>query len=170
MKGLHQYVFDNWKTIWTGFLMLWNKGQKPKQQSVCILQGHLRGTTPQAGRTGPPTKLFPQEVHSASQHQAPEALNCPGSTCAFLMLIYFRHPLARYVLRSLLLCIMSFGFYKRFHGGIPIVAQWEWTWLVPMRMGVPSLALFSGFSFWHCRGLWCISQMWIGSCIALVVV
>ena len=43
------------------------------------------------------------------------------------------------------------------------------TWLVSMRMWVPSLASFSGLRIWYCHKLWCRSQMWLGFCIAMTV-
>ena len=38
-----------------------------------------------------------------------------------------------------------------------------------MRMLVPSLASLSGLGIWHCRVLWCRSQMRLGSCVAIAV-
>ena len=38
-----------------------------------------------------------------------------------------------------------------------------------MRMQVQSLASLSGLKIWHCCELWCRSQMWLGSCIAVAV-
>ena len=43
------------------------------------------------------TKLLPQELHSASQHQATIALNCACEHLYFI-LIYFVYPLASCVL------------------------------------------------------------------------
>ena len=42
--------------------------------------------------------------------------------------------------------------------------------LVSMRTQVQSLASLSGLRIWHCHGLWCRLQMWLGSCIAVTVV
>ena len=39
-----------------------------------------------------------------------------------------------------------------------------------MRMRVRSLALLSGPEIWRCRELWCRSQVWLGSCVAVAVV
>mgnify|MGYP007098915468 CR=1 FL=1 len=44
------------------------------------------------------------------------------------------------------------------------------TRLVSMRMRVQSLALLSVLRIWHFRELWCGSQMWLGSGIAVTVV
>ena len=43
------------------------------------------------------------------------------------------------------------------------------TQLAAMRTQVRSLASLSGLRIWHCRQLWCRSQMWLGSCVAVVV-
>ena len=43
------------------------------------------------------------------------------------------------------------------------------TWLVAMRMQVPSLASLSGLRIWHCHELWCRSQMRLGSGVAVAV-
>ena len=53
--------------------------------------------------------------------------------------------------------------------GVPIVAQWKQIWLVTMRLRVRTLALLSGLRIRHCHELWCRSQAWLGSCIAVVV-
>ena len=42
--------------------------------------------------------------------------------------------------------------------------------LETMRLQVQSLALFIGIRIWHCRELWCRSQMWLGSDVAVAVV
>ena len=54
--------------------------------------------------------------------------------------------------------------------GVSILALGEQIQPVGMRMGVRSLALFSGSGIQHCRELWCRSQMWLGSCITVAVV
>ena len=38
-----------------------------------------------------------------------------------------------------------------------------------MRMWVRSLASFSGLNIWHCCEMWCRSQMWLGSLVAVAV-
>ena len=42
--------------------------------------------------------------------------------------------------------------------------------LVSIRMQVWSLASLSGSGIWRCPELWCRSQTWLGSCVAVVVV
>ena len=39
-----------------------------------------------------------------------------------------------------------------------------------MRVHVQSLALLGGLRIWHCRDLWCRSQMHFGSGVAMAVV
>ena len=46
-------------------------------------------------------------------------------------------------------------------GGVPIMAQQKWIWLVSMSIQVQSLASLSGLRIRHCRELWCRSQMWL---------
>ena len=58
---------------------------------------------------------------------------------------------------------------KYLYLGVPIVAQWKWTRVVSMRMGVWSLASFSRLRMRHCHELWCRLQMWLGSGIAVTV-
>ena len=55
-------------------------------------------------------------------------------------------------------------------GGVPIVAQWERTPLVSMRMWVRSLVLLSGLRICCCCEMWCRIQMRLGSCAAGAVV
>ena len=54
--------------------------------------------------------------------------------------------------------------------GVPPVAQWKQVRLGSTRMWVQSLALLSELRIWHCRELWCRSQTWLGSCVAVAVV
>ena len=49
------------------------------------------------------------------------------------------------------------------------MAQQKRAQLVSMKMQVQSLALLSGLSIWHCHKLWCKSQTWLRSCIAVAV-
>ena len=42
-------------------------------------------------------------------------------------------------------------------------------WLVSMSTQVQSLTSLSGLRIWHCHELWCRSQMWLGSGIAVDV-
>ena len=53
--------------------------------------------------------------------------------------------------------------------GVPIVAQRKQTRLGTMRLWVSSLASLSGLRIQHCCELWCRSQMWLGSDVAVVV-
>ena len=38
-----------------------------------------------------------------------------------------------------------------------------------MRTQVPSLASLNGLRIWYCRELWCGSQMWLGSGVAVAL-
>ena len=49
------------------------------------------------------------------------------------------------------------------------MAQWKQMQLVSTRMWVRSLTLFSASEIHHCRELWCRSQMWLGSRVAVAV-
>ena len=51
--------------------------------------------------------------------------------------------------------------------GVPIVAQWKRILLVSMRMWVQSLVLLGGSGI-HCYPGLYRSQMWLGSCVAVV--
>ena len=53
--------------------------------------------------------------------------------------------------------------------GVPVVSQWV-TNLISMRMQVLSLASFSGLGILRCCELWCRSQMWLRSQVAVAVV
>ena len=122
MKGLHHYVLITEEKYEKDFCFYEKKkGKRPKQWIVCILESSQYRTP---SRESSPTKQLPQEVHSASQHQALKALDCPRRICALFVLIYFMHPLARYVLMLLLLCFMHLVFTKDFIGVVSTVAQW----------------------------------------------
>ena len=54
--------------------------------------------------------------------------------------------------------------------GVPVVAQRKRIQLVSMRMWVRSLAPLSVLGIWCCRELWCRSQMWLWSGVAVAVV
>ena len=58
---------------------------------------------------------------------------------------------------------------KRAAFGVPIMAQRELIQLVSMRMQVRSLALLSGLRIQRCLELWCKSQMWLRSGVAVLV-
>ena len=53
---------------------------------------------------------------------------------------------------------------------VPIVAQWKQIQLGTMRLQVRSLASISGLRIRRCQELWCRSQTWLGSGIAVAVV
>ena len=53
--------------------------------------------------------------------------------------------------------------------GVPVVAQQKRIWLISMRMQVQSLALLGGSGIRHCHELWCRSQTWLRSHVAVVV-
>ena len=52
---------------------------------------------------------------------------------------------------------------------VPVVARQKWIRLASMRMWVWSLASLSGSDIWHCCELWCRSQTWLGSGVAVAV-
>ena len=64
--------------------------------------------------------------------------------------------------------ILSEGSQKE--KGFPIVAQQEGTRLLSMSMWVQTLASFSGLRIQHCCELWCRSQIWLRSGVAVTVV
>ena len=86
-------------------------------------------------------KLLPGEPHSASQHQASIALNC---VCEHLcsVSIYFMHPLARCVLRQLLLCFMPFRLTQGFIGILYFLIAGE------TCTGFWTPGSITGFPFW----------------------
>ena len=51
----------------------------------------------------------------------------------------------------------------KFKRGVPIMAQWIWIWLAPMRTKVWSLASLTGLKIQLCYELWCRSQTQIRS-------
>ena len=61
-------------------------------------------------------------------------------------------------------------YLKKVKRGVPVVAQWKRIQLGTMRLQVRSLALLDGLRIQHCGELWCRSQMWLGSDIAVTVV
>ena len=60
------------------------------------------------------------------------------------------------------------GLLKKKKIEVPVVAQWLTS---PTRNDevACSLALLSGLRIWRCRELWCRSQMWLGSGVAVAV-
>ena len=55
----------------------------------------------------------------------------------------------------------------RLESGVPTVAKQKQTLLVSLKMQVQSLALLGGLGIWHCHELWCRSQTWLGSRVAV---
>ena len=53
--------------------------------------------------------------------------------------------------------------------GVPVMAQWKRTWLVPTTMQVWSLALLTWLRIWHCCELCCRLQMWLRSGVTVAV-
>ena len=53
--------------------------------------------------------------------------------------------------------------------GGPTVAQQKQIWLVSLRVRGQSLASLRGSRIRHCPELWCRSQMWLGSGVAVAV-
>ena len=54
--------------------------------------------------------------------------------------------------------------------GVPVMGQQKRIQQGTMRLQVRSLASLSGLRIWCCRELWCRSQTWLGSHIAVAVV
>ena len=59
---------------------------------------------------------------------------------------------------------------KVFILGVPVMAQWKRIWLAYIRMQVRSLPSLSRLRIPHYHGLWCTSQTWLGSGVAMAVV
>ena len=53
--------------------------------------------------------------------------------------------------------------------GVPVMAHWLTIQQGTMRLQVQSLALLGGLRIWRCCGLWCKSQAWFGSCVAVAL-
>ena len=53
--------------------------------------------------------------------------------------------------------------------GVPIMAQRKQIRLGTLRVQARCLASLSGLRLWHCRGLWCRLQRWLGSGTAVAV-
>ena len=54
--------------------------------------------------------------------------------------------------------------------GVPVMAQQKQIQLGIMRLQIQSLASLSGLRIRRCHELWCRSQMWLKSGVAVVVV
>ena len=59
--------------------------------------------------------------------------------------------------------------YLKVNKGVPIMTQQKWIWLASMRMQFRSLAFLSGLRIPRCWELWCRSQTWLGSWVAMAV-
>ena len=59
--------------------------------------------------------------------------------------------------------------FKKSFSGVPIVMQWKQIQLGTMKLRVCSLALLSELRIQLCLELWCCSQMWLGSGVAVAV-
>ena len=53
--------------------------------------------------------------------------------------------------------------------GVPIVVQQKQIQLGAMGLWVRSLALLSGLGIWPCHELWCRSQTWLRSGVAVAL-
>ena len=53
--------------------------------------------------------------------------------------------------------------------GVPVVAQWKRIWLASTKTQVRFLASLSGLRIQHCSDLWCRSQTWLGTDMAVAV-
>ena len=83
-----------------------------------------------------------------------------GNFTAWLRPNFFFHLFLYWVLLILkVLCFRS-----------SLVAQQKRIWLVSMRTWVWSLALLSVLRIQHCCELWCRSQIWLGSGVAVAVI
>ena len=78
-----------------------------------------------------------------------------------------------HVLSTTCYCPLHLEYWARFLFkmalGVPVVVQWKRIQLGIMRLRVPSLASLSGLRIWHCRELWCRSQMQLRTHIAVAV-
>ena len=66
-------------------------------------------------------------------------------------------------------CQFQYLSFKRESLGVPIVAQLKQIQLRTMKSQVRSLASFGGLRIWCCCDLWCRSQTWLVSCVAVAV-
>ena len=64
---------------------------------------------------------------------------------------------------------VSGGCFKNYLPGVPIMVQWKRIQLGTMRFWVRSLASLSGLRTPSCRELWCRSQTWLGSGVAVAI-
>lgn len=89
-------VFPELKEIQRGLLLLWKKAKSTNsiQRPFCRKAEEAAPTSALSGAT----KLFPRELHAASQHQATRALNGTCERLCFIQ-IYCAHLLAKGILR-----------------------------------------------------------------------
>ena len=59
---------------------------------------------------------------------------------------------------------------RTYKGAVPIMAQWVTNPISIHEDTGRSLALLGGIRIWHCRELWCMSQMQLRSDVAVAVV
>ena len=64
---------------------------------------------------------------------------------------------------------LEFDIFKKQSSGVPVVAQWLMNPTSIHEDAGSSLALLSVLRIWRCHGLWCRSQMQLGSNIAVAV-
>jgi len=89
-----------------------------------------------------------------------------GSSCECHQLFFFHKVLLESLKKKNLFDIVHF---KQTRSGVPVVAQWKRTQLGSVRMRVPSLASLRGLRIQRCHELWCKSQMWLRSRVAVAV-
>ena len=116
----------------------------------------------------------PEEKHPVKpcpNSWSTDPLNCCMSQFKLLRfgVIYYAATDNWYSYHSIFWFVTNHSFFKKKYWGVPIVAQWKWIWLVPMRMLDWSLALLSGSGIQCCCELWCRLQMQLGSCIDVAV-
>ena len=70
--------------------------------------------------------------------------------------------------KDLALSVLWCGF-KTLALGVPVVAQWLMNPTRNHEVSVRSLASLSGLRIPHCRELWCGSQTWLGSHVAVAL-
>lgn len=97
MKEAINTCFCQPQEIWRGSLLLYKKGNKKKQHSVCLAVSYHRGHAhvPQRERPGP--SILPRKLPSTSQHQATRALTFVCGHLCFI-LISAMWPLAGHAL------------------------------------------------------------------------
>ena len=96
------------------------------------------------------------------QVQKPRGMRKYNCLCNWCLHYGFPNSLKK--LKTFLEC----NYYQKEWFGVPIVDQQKQTWLVTMRKQVWSLAC-SRLRIWCCLDLWCRSQSWLGSHLAVAV-